>query len=209
VSDHDHAAATCAAVRVALSARLDGEEPGLTAEVLDGHLGVCAACCAYRDDLARVHRAARLAPAEEVPDLSAAILAAAPAADHRAGRRTRELQLLVGLAGAVQLALSLPVLFGGPGADIHLGRELGVLQLAIGVGLLVAARQPWRAAGLLPVLFVVVGATLVAATVDVLMGTVSPLAELAHLSELLGVLALWALHRRTTGADLRPAMIAA
>lgn len=70
----------CDHIREALSARLDGEDPGADPEVLDRHLGGCAACTDWSQDLQVLHRLVRVRPAEAVPDLTAAIVAAAPAA---------------------------------------------------------------------------------------------------------------------------------
>ncbi len=120
---------------------------------------------------------------------------ATAAASDRRRRRLRDLRILVGLAGGAQLITALPVLLGVIGPDLHLGRDLGALQIALGVGLLFAAVQPRRAAGLLPVVAVVVGVTLVTASVDVATGGASLAGELTHLSELVGVLALWGLVR--------------
>lgn len=192
----------CAAVREALSARLDDEDGPIPAVEVARHLDTCAECATYADTLVHTHRALRVACADEVPDLTADILVAVTA-DAQAGtrRRTGELRLLVGLAGLVQLALALPVLLGGIGPDVHAGRDLGALQVALGVGLLVAAWQPWRAAGVLPVAAVVVAATVVVGTVDVVQGATTLVGELVHLSELVGVLALWLLRRRDVATD--------
>jgi predicted anti-sigma-YlaC factor YlaD len=187
----------CGVVRESLSARLDDEGAPLTGAAVDRHLDGCHACARYATDLQRVHREARVAVADEVPDLTADILVAITEEQQvTVGRRTRELRLLVALAGAVQLALAVPVLLGLLGPAAHVGRELGALQLALGVGLLVAAWQPWRAAGVLPVAAVVASAAVVAGVVDVASGAATLTGELVHLSEIAGVLALWALRRR-------------
>jgi predicted anti-sigma-YlaC factor YlaD len=44
----------CADVRVAMSARLDREEPGLAPDVIDAHLAGCAACAAWQAGAARL-----------------------------------------------------------------------------------------------------------------------------------------------------------
>jgi copper(I)-binding protein len=85
-SDRD--GVSCEIWREALSARLDGEEPPAGATDVDGHLASCPECAAYAGDLDALHRATRLRPAEEVPDLTDAILAQAPASSRRPHRRS-------------------------------------------------------------------------------------------------------------------------
>ena len=188
---------TCRAVREALSARVDGEDHPLPDDEVERHLDACAACTDHLDDVVALGRRLRVGGAVDVPDLTAPILVAL--ADDRAAMATgwtTRLRGLVALAGAVQLALALPALVGVVGPDVHLGRDLAALQLALGVGFLVAAWQPSRAAGLLPVAGVVVVVTLLTVSIDVAAGAASLAAEAAHLSEVAGVAALWALHRR-------------
>ena len=70
----------CEQIREALSARLDGEAAEPEDAVLDAHLDTCASCAAWSQDLTVLHRMVRVREAEAVPDLTAAILAAAPGA---------------------------------------------------------------------------------------------------------------------------------
>lgn len=188
---------TCRAVREALSARVDGEGHPLPDAEVARHLDVCVGCTDHLDDVLALGRRLRVGGAVEVPDLTAPILVAL--ADDRAAMArgwTTRLRGLVAAAGVVQLVLALPALLELVGPDVHLGRDLAALQLALGVGFLVAAWQPSRTAGLLPVASVVVVVTLVTGSVDVATGTASLAAEAGHLSEIAGVVALWALHRR-------------
>jgi predicted anti-sigma-YlaC factor YlaD len=61
---------TCDDVRAALSARLDGEEPGAPAVAVDAHTDACRDC---RTWLARAERVTRLVRVQsvDVPDLTA------------------------------------------------------------------------------------------------------------------------------------------
>lgn len=186
----------CAQVRESLSAALDDEPAALSEQTVRGHVDACGRCAAFADQLGALHRASRVAPAVAVPDLTAGILSALAAdrADTR-DRRRRDLRLLVGFAGVAQVLLALPFLVGVLGAGQHISRDLGALQFALGVGFLVAAWQPFRAVGLLPVAMVVAVFVVLLGAVDVATGQAAPLLELIHLSELVGVLALWALSR--------------
>lgn len=88
-----------------------------------------------------------MAPAEPVPDLTAAILARArrPSApdpdDDRVVWRAG-----LALVGVAQLLAALAHLGGD-----HLARDQAAWEAALAVGLLWAAWRPWRATGLVPV----------------------------------------------------------
>ncbi len=187
----------CDTIREALSAHLDGEGAGLDEDAIDHHVRTCRACTAWSEELGALHRMVRVREAEQVPDLTAAILDAAP--DRRRARRSplaevvspaRWALLVVALT---QLVLAAPALLLGEdtGASVHVARELGAFDVALAVGLLVAAWQPARAWGLLPVvaaLALVMGGT---ALLDVARGTASSLGEAHHVLDLAGVALIW------------------
>src|SRR5439155_24112674 len=107
----------CGAVRTALSAQLDDEDPGTPAATLADHLDTCAGC---RDWLAHAQRLAVRVPGE-APDLTSGILAAV-AADAASRRDAdpdrlwrRTLQVATVAIAAVQLALAVPDLLGALG----------------------------------------------------------------------------------------------
>jgi predicted anti-sigma-YlaC factor YlaD len=189
----------CEHCRRALSAQLDGEDPGMPETSLASHLAGCAACREFAAGARRLHRQARIAPAEPVPDLSGAILRALPEpVDRRAvDDRIRFLRVCVAVVGAVQLAMALPVLLLGEDANLptHVARHLGSFAVALGVGLLVVAWRPDRAAGLLPVIGVVVLCLLASSVLDIAAGRAAPGAEVSHAPELVGLVAVWLLAR--------------
>ncbi|MET0728649.1 MAG: zf-HC2 domain-containing protein [Acidimicrobiales bacterium] len=201
----------CSLIREALSAALDDEDTGIAGTAVDAHVDTCPACRAWAADVGAVHRATRVRAAEPVPDLTAAILAAAPTARPSAGlehappavRRSPLAQpvstwrwaLLV--VALTQLVLAAPAVLAGDGgsASEHAARELGSFDVALAVGLLVAAWQPARAWGLLPLagaLSLVLGTT---AVVDLVDGSASTVGEAHHLLDLAGVAFLWLVAR--------------
>jgi len=189
----------CDTIREALSARIDGEDPGLGDKALDDHLAGCSACAGWADDLSTLHRMVRVREAEPVPDLSAAILAGTPGGAPRAaaGERISGARWALFVVALTQLVLAAPAVVLGhdPGAAEHAARELGAFDVALAVGLLVAAWQPARAWGLLPVvtaLALVLGGT---AVLDVVRGTTAGLSEAHHLLDLAGVGFLWLVAR--------------
>ena len=189
----------CDTIREALSARIDGEDPGLGDQVLDDHLAGCSACAGWADDLSTLHRMVRVREAEPVPDLSAAILAGTPAPPRpsRLGERISGARWALFVVALTQLVLAAPAVLLGqdPGTTVHAARELGAFDVALAIGLLVAAWQPARAWGLLPVvtaLALVLGGT---AVLDVVRGTTAGLSEVHHLLDLAGVAFLWLVAR--------------
>jgi predicted anti-sigma-YlaC factor YlaD len=88
----------CDRAREAISARIDGEDPGLPANALDAHLAGCAACRSWRQAAHTVTRRARVGVLYLDHDLTAQVLAAAPPAP--AGWRHRMSALLFGQARA-------------------------------------------------------------------------------------------------------------
>lgn len=186
----------CEQFQDALSARLDGEAPppGLDDAAVDAHVETCATCSAFAAGAATQHRALRVRPAEPVPDLTNAILAALPPSARPQPVREWARYALFAVA-ATQLLLALPAVLLGedPGASIHVARELGSFDVALGIGLLWAAWQPRRALGLLPMVVALAGAMLVTAVLDVTRGEAPALGEAHHLLDLAGLVLLWAL----------------
>lgn len=184
-------------MRESVSARFDGELAPLDDGVLERHLAGCPACAAFEAGLARLARRTRISAAGPVPDVTTQVLGAVEADRlHAPDRRRRELRALVALAGLAQVVLAVASLGATDTAPAHLVHELAALQLALGLGFLLAALQPRRAPGVLPIAVVVVAATLVAAVADVLLGRATLVGELTHLAEVAGVTALWLLTRQ-------------
>jgi predicted anti-sigma-YlaC factor YlaD len=188
----------CLTCRELLSVRLDGEATEVEEEAVDSHLSACPACVAYRAALGRHHREMRLHAAEPVPDLTEAILrtagvapgAAVRAADRRMRVLTWARYGLLAVA-LTQIVWAVPELVHAGGGE-HGARHLGAWDLAFAVGLLVVARQPERARGLLPMAAALAGVMVVTATVDVIDGTTVAMAESTHLLEVVGLVLLWA-----------------
>jgi predicted anti-sigma-YlaC factor YlaD len=198
----------CVAYREALSARLDGEALGMPERQLSAHLSACPECAGWADDVAAVTRRARLAPAPDVPDLTAAVLEALPRElpGVAAAARTRLVETALRLAlvavGVAQAALAWPVLVtgsGAMGAPMHLAHETGAWNLAAAAAFLAVAAAPRLAAGALPFLGSFT-ALLVSFTIaDLGSGHVAADRALAHLLLLVGVALVgslaWRAHR--------------
>lgn len=209
----------CDVIREAISARLDGEATDLDDRALEGHVATCRSCAAWSEELDVLHRMVRVREAEPVPDLTAAILAAAPL-PALPRRRTSPLAEPVSVArwalfvvALTQLVLAGPALLLGEdaGATVHVARELGSFDVALAVGLLLAAWQPARAWGLLPVALALGCVLAGTAVLDVAHGTATSLGEAHHLLDLAGVAILWQVARedRTNPGGAHPGRLAA
>jgi predicted anti-sigma-YlaC factor YlaD len=192
---------TCETCRDALSARLDGEDPGTPEALVDRHLAGCAACRAWSAQLTSAAGALRVTPAEPVPDLTAPILAAAAARRRAATPGPARVALL--LVGLAQVVVALPSLLGdADGASVHVAREHGAWELALAIGLVVAAVRPARTTGgLVPVLAVLTTALLVSTGIDVASGHTTAMSEAGHLLPLTGLAMLVLLRRWTPTPD--------
>lgn len=185
----------CDQAREGLSARLDGEDPGVPAAALDAHVAACAACRAWPGLVADAARPLRVQPALPGRDLVEAVQSALKDSGPVVPTRPWARAALVVVAVA-HLLLSLPALFAGDGhGAVHAARELGATDVALAVGVLAAAWRPWRAAGMLPVVAALalgLGATSV---LDLLAGETTALAELPHLLAVVEAVLLFRLRR--------------
>ena len=191
----------CDAIREALSARIDGEAPGLDDDAIDGHLRTCKACAMWSEELVTLHGMVRVREAEQVPDLTAAILGSAPGPVPI--RRSPLVEPVstarwgLFVVALTQLLLAAPALLlgEGAGATVHVARELGSFDVALAVGLLVAAWQPARAWGLFPLVGALALIMSGTAVLDVARGSATSFGELHHLLDLAGVALLWLVAR--------------
>jgi predicted anti-sigma-YlaC factor YlaD len=191
---------SCTRIRHAVSARLDGEGPGLDDTTIDAHLDSCAACRSFANTAARIHRAARLAPAPEVPDLTPRILAAVESessAPIRAADTQLALRWILVVLALVQIGVAVPALILGSdaGAPTHTARHLGSFDVAVAVGFLFAAWRPSRIPGLLPVVAALVACLFGSALLDVFAGDTAALGEAHHGLDVVGLAVLWLLRR--------------
>lgn len=197
-SGGDHPCMLCQACRDALSAQLDGEDPGLDPAAIDHHLAGCEGCRSFAAGAGVLRRRLAVRPADAVPDLTGPILAAARSRETSAaagGHWSRWALLGVALT---QLALSVPpVLLGhDAGAPVHVARELGAWDLALAIALLLVAVRPARAPGLVPFAGALLAALALTAVVDVASGRATPVSESHHLLDVAGTALVWLIARR-------------
>ncbi|HEY2429842.1 MAG TPA: zf-HC2 domain-containing protein [Acidimicrobiales bacterium] len=192
----------CERFRLAISARIDGEDPGVGEGELSRHLAGCAACRAWEASALGVTRGLRLRPAEKIPDLASPIMAAIAAERHRlrppvtrtddTGGAPAVIRLTLALIAAAQVVIAIPALTGNDlGAPVHVAHEQGSWGLALAAALAMAAWRPSRAAALAPLLAVFVGCLAALTIGDIVAGRVAPGVELPHLLAGFGLALLW------------------
>jgi predicted anti-sigma-YlaC factor YlaD len=190
-------------IRHAISARLDGEDPGLDEATVYGHLATCAGCRAFAHDTEELHRVVRLAPAPEIPDLTPGIMAAIGAETSTEAPATEDSEtqhalrwILVAIAIA-QIAIAIPALLFGSdaGLPVHTARHIGSFDVALGVGFFYAAWKPSRIPGLLPVVVALVVCLVGSSLLDVASGNTAALGEVQHALDFVGLAVVWLLSR--------------
>lgn len=172
----------------AIGALLDGEDPGMSPELIDAHVDRCPGCQQFRDlfhDLrrAQVHEAVRQ------PDLAPTVVKTAKLMD---GTRTWS------IARGVLAVCALEVLFfslrellsAGSNHDI---RHLGAFSIAYAAVMFVVVFRPARARTMLPVALMLGAAIGLSAIFDVVAGHVPLVGEMVHIPELIGVVTIWLL----------------
>nr|GID89844.1 membrane protein [Actinoplanes derwentensis] len=198
-----------------LSAQLDGEDDPILRPLVDEHLDGCAGCREWLDRAAAVNRLTLTAPVPEVPDLSAAILAALPPAPRR--RRipvAALLYLALALVGAVQLILGLTQVGGGVSAGHahnglgatqgHLWHESAAWNVAVGAGYLFIGLRRNRPTGLVPMLTAFVAMLLLISVTDLTGGRVDVGRLVGHGFVFVGYLLVVALARGVGGSGAPP-----
>jgi predicted anti-sigma-YlaC factor YlaD len=189
----------CSRFREAVSARLDGEDPGVEPARIDTHLGTCAECRRWSVG------AGSLATAmSESPVVSAApgagVMATLLDGAHpprRALLSLREWRIVLAGLAAVQLVVAWPgVMLHSGHASAHLAHELTSWDLGLALGFLMLAWLPSRAWGALPVVAALVVALVGASVADVVTGHALLGREVVHSLELAALGCLWVIARR-------------
>jgi predicted anti-sigma-YlaC factor YlaD len=191
----------CDPWQVAISALIDGEDPGIEPRLVEAHLDNCPECRRFQAISEMGRRTAHIQPAQQMPDLSKKVSKLNAAIDRAASLSIARV-LLALLAVDVFFFAIRDLLGDDSDATAHASRHLGAFSFAYGVGLLVVVVRPARARTMLPVAAVLSGALLVTAVVDLWNGTVPLTGEASHLPELISVLLIWMLavpsHKRAT-----------
>jgi predicted anti-sigma-YlaC factor YlaD len=196
---------TCSQVRLALSARLDGERPETDQARLDDHLAGCADCRGWLATAEQLTAMVRVPQQQPTPDLTEAVLArfaadkasAERVADAARARWFEAIRLCLGAIAAVQLLLALPGVLGLEGTHVH--HEVA----AFAVAFLFAAFRPALARAYAPVALVLAGCLALSAVLELAQGTTTLGHEAAHLMTVVPAAMLVALAYRAGGTPLQ------
>jgi len=193
----DYLLMDCERTRIAISARLDGEDMGAPAETVRAHLGACVECRAYEQSAVSLHAQVRVNPAPLVPDLTSRILGAIGADDGAASPHLEAWRIGLAFIAILQIGLAVPALLLGSdaGLPVHTARHLGSFAVALGVGFLFAAWRPSRVAGMFPVAAALVACLVITSVIDIASGRAAAVNEVTHVTELLGLALLWLVGR--------------
>ncbi len=191
----------CDRAHEAISALIDGEDPGLPEDILDAHLAGCAACRAWLQAAHEVTRRARIGGPFLDRDLTSSVLAAIPPAPPQRRRRVAQRAGLA-VAALAQLAITVPLLVLGHDHDagVHAAHELGTFDLALAIAFAVGAIRPALSAGLAWPCAVAAAGLAGTAIADLASGQTIGADEAQHLVAVCGaVLLLW--QARTAGKE--------
>ena len=180
-----------------MSARLDGEDPGVSGARIDAHLAACPDCRGWAAAAGSLP-ALTEAPVERTtpdPGVLAALLS-----EGRTGRgalvSVREWRMALAVIAVVQLVTAWPGVLTGGHASVHIAHELTSWDIGLAVGFLFLAWQPSRAWGALPLVALLVACLTGASVVDLVSGAALLGRESVHLLEVAGLGCLWMLARR-------------
>ena len=192
----------CDRAREAVSARIDGEDPGVPEGALEAHLAGCEACRGWQQRAHVMTRRARLGGPFLDRDLTGQVLAAIPPVPAR--RRLRLALRMALLAAALgQLAVTVPLLILGHDheAGTHAAHELGSFDLALAIAFAVGAIRPALSAGLAWTCGIAAAGLAGTAIADLIGGQTIGTDEAQHLIAVAGaVLLLW--QARTAGTGI-------
>jgi predicted anti-sigma-YlaC factor YlaD len=192
----------CSTYRAAISARLDGEDIGLPAEVLDAHLAGCGDCRAWSAAADALAGAVTRAPRPDV-HLDPAVLAALVSPPERRPARAGllsigEWRVALGVIAVALFVVTWPGAFLDEGhASVHIAHQLTAWDMGLAAGFVVAALFPARAWGMFPLACVLVACMTGAFVLDILSGHGVLGTEVVHALEIAGLICLWAVARRS------------
>jgi predicted anti-sigma-YlaC factor YlaD len=182
----------CDKAREAISALIDGEDPGLPDGALAAHLAGCAACRQWQHRAHAVTRRARLGGAFLDHDLAPGVLAAVPPSHARERLRLARRGALIMVALA-QLAITVPCLLMGQDHDagVHAAHELGSFDLALAIAFVIGAIRPALSAGLAWPCGIAAAGLVGTAVADLISGQTIGVDEAQHLIAVLGTALLY------------------
>lgn len=181
----------CDLVRETISANADGEEGLVSDRSLHDHLAECPECQEWMTLFNSVFSRPTLQAAEQIPDLTASIMA-----NSSTPRRVvRTLSRITLAAVAInEIFVSIGVLFSANSHyQLHITRHAETLNIGLAIGLLLVAWQPLRAFAFVQMMLVVAVMSTVIAIIDIRDGHTLVLSELRHVFTAIALVLVWLL----------------
>ena len=199
----DHGNMACDRFVEAISAIIDGEDPGIDERLIDAHVARCSDCRAFRDSMQGVRRRMVVRQVASTPDASRRVAKLAAVADRAAAWQLPRVLLAVVAIEVIVLSLG-DLLASGPDSEaVHSARHLAAFSIAYAVLLVLVVMRPARARTALPVAGVLALALLITAIADLAAGRVPLVGETLHIPEIISVLLIWLLAVPTRRVTVR------
>jgi predicted anti-sigma-YlaC factor YlaD len=187
----------CSRFREAVSARLDGEDPGVPASRVDAHLATCSECREWAVAAGSLPALTEAPVERSAPDPGVLAALLAEARSRRPALiSVREWRIALAVIAVVQLVTAWPGVLTGGHASVHISHELTSWDIGLAVGFLFLAWQPSRAWGALPLVALLVAFLTGTSVLDLVSGAALLGRESVHLLEVAGLGCLWMLARR-------------
>jgi predicted anti-sigma-YlaC factor YlaD len=180
----------CDSARTAISAGLDGEDPGVPVALVQSHLEGCAECRAWQRRAHAFTRQARLGGYALDHDLTDKVLALLP--PQRPQHRPMLVRIGLLLVAVAQFAITVPLLVLGHDHDAgtHAAHELGSFDLALAIAFIVGAIRPRLSDGLVWPCGIAALGLAGTAIIDLIAGQTVGVDEAQHLIAVAGALLL-------------------
>jgi hypothetical protein len=187
----------CEQVQASLSARLDGEDPGLDPAAEESHLRRCPSCREFQRSLPAVMTTVRADDlgAGHSGDVASRITKLAGPIDRSGVWWVLRALLFATALGYLLLEIPELMLSNDPHHG-HLAHHLGIFEAAYAITLIVVAFRPAKARAMVPFTAVLAVGMVLFAVIDVVRGEAFPLSELSHTLELAGLVLVWLLATR-------------
>lgn len=175
-----------------ISARADGEDPGVPDEEIDAHLSRCESCRDFARTTAELRRHLEATVLPAVPDHGRDVVGSIGRDERR--RSSTSIRWLLTICALVVIAVAIPAFFSTEITD-HSMRHIAAFRIAYGAGLLGVVIRPARARTMFHVSVVLVVALASTTLVDLFTDGLELAPESLHLVQVLTAVLLWMLAR--------------
>ena len=179
-------------LRDEISARADGEDPGLPDDEIDRHIARCSSCREFAESIDVLRARTGMIGAMDRPDISRRVVTSIGRDNRR--RASAAIRWLLGACAVVLIAVAVPDLIGSGSAGHDL-RHIAAFRLAYAVGLLGVVARPARARTMFYVSVVLVCALVTTSVADLIRGGLDLMSESLHLVQIVTAGLLWVLSR--------------